>query len=873
MCYILMEKRRDKTMEIDMSVYLGAFLDEVDEQLQILDEEVLNLEQDGENLDTIQKIFRAAHTLKGSSAAMGMDKMKELTHKIENVFDAIRNHQLKVDTQIINLIFDSIDTIKVLKEAVLEGTMDAVDVTDLVARLEASKDNSLEAAEVAIAPKVESVRASLDDSTLFPEVILDEYQKDMVEKAFEIGMNVMAVYVSLNEKTMLKSVRAFLIDNNLKEIGEILASFPTTEIIEDELKFEGNAVYILVTASQNQEVLAVVNGISDIKGVHLTHITTANLESFCIGKKMGVVDHKLQQVVHDSPKTNLKVKVQPTVRVDVDRLESLINLVGELVISQTRLTDFRSRLSERYPNDPEMDVFHEVENHLGHIVSEIQEGLMKTRMLPIEQLFNRFPRMVRDIAQTAGKDINFVMEGKETELDRNLIEEIADPIIHLLRNSLDHGIESPEEREKLGKPRQGTVLLKAAHEENRIVITISDDGKGIDVEKIKQSAIKKQQITETEAERMTAKELVFLIFKSGVSTATQVTDISGRGVGMDIVRSHIEKLSGMIDIDTKVGEGTTFSIKLPLTLAIIRSLLIELGEKQFAIPLANVQEIIRIGQEEVRTIQNQEVGIVRDCVLPLVRLHKRFNTTEEVVNRKKRLLVVVVGLAEKRVGLVIDRTLGNREIVIKPLGKYMGATKYISGATIMGDGRVALIIDVGSIVLEEGMKHTFSGDSQDNAMIHNEKMIGITSFNLGDEEYGIEIEKVQDIITVPAISPIINSPFSIIGMSDFRGKLISVMDLRQRLGLPEQPLSRKSRIIVVKVKHELLGLLVDQVTQVLKVDENGIENAPNYESQVDQAYIRGIYHIDERLMILLNIDEIMGIDKLLQLNEQLISNE
>lgn len=859
-------------MELDMSVYLGAFLDEVDEQLQILEEEVLNLEQDGENIETIQKIFRAAHTLKGSSAAMGMDKMKGLTHKVENVFDAIRNQQLKVDTQIINLIFDSIDTIKSLKEAILNGTLDTVDVSDLVARLEAAKNTS-GGTSAPVAPT--QSQPQREDSTIFPEVLFDEYQKDMVEKAFEIGMNVVAVYVSLNEKTTLKSVRAFLINNNLKEVGEIIATYPSTEIIEDEAKFEGNLVYILITQSQSQELLAVVNSISDIRGVHLTSVTPDNLQSFCEGKKIGVVEQKApkaEDATTSSQKSDGKLKVQQTVRVDVDRLESLINLVGELVISQTRLTDVRMRLAEKYPNESQLESFHEVENQLGHIVSELQEGLMKTRMLPIEQLFNRFPRMVRDIAQKAGKEIDFVLQGKETELDRNLIEEIADPIIHLLRNSLDHGVESPEERELLGKPRQGKVVLRAAHEENHIVITISDDGRGIDAEKIKQAAIRKQQITEAEAERMTDKDLVMLIFKSGVSTAKQVTDISGRGVGMDIVRSHIEKLNGLIDIDTKLGEGTVFSIKLPLTLAIIRSLLIQLGDKHFAMPLANVQEIIRLGQDEVKTIQNQEVGIVRDRILPLVRMHGRLGTNEDHIVNKKRLLVVVVGLAEKRVGIVIDRTLGNQEIVIKPLGKYMGDTKYIAGATIMGDGKVALILDVGTIVLEEGLKDS-DMQEEDKKIVRDEQMIGVTSFNLGDEEYGIEIDKVQDIITVPSISPIINSPFSIVGMSNFRGKLISVMDLRKRLGLPEEPLSRKSRIMVVKIKDELLGLLVDQVTQVLKIYESDMGNAPSHESQIDQAFIRGIYHFDNRLMILLNIDEMIEMDKLLQLNEQLSLSE
>ena len=390
-----------------------------------------------------------------------------------------------------------------------------------------------------------------------------------------------------------------------------------------------------MTESQSQEVLSIVNSVSDIKSVEVSLITSENLESFCLGKKVEVVENRSLEENTSSSKSKTKVQVQQTVRVDVERLESLLNLVGELVISQTRLTDVRSRLVERYPNDPEMEGFQIVENHIGQIVSELHEGMMKTRMLPIEQLFNRFPRMVRDISQKVNKDVNFVMEGKETEFDRNLIEEIADPIIHLLRNSLDHGIESPEERERLGKPRQGTVLLKAAHEENHVVISISDDGKGIDAEKLKQSAINKRQITEEEASRMTEKEAVFLIFKSGISTADKITDISGRGVGMDIVRSHIEKLNGMIDIETKLGTELLLRLNFHLTLAIIRSLLVQMGEKQFAIPLANVQEIIRLSKEEVKTIQNQEVGLVRGHTLPLIRLHKRFNTSEENIYQQE----------------------------------------------------------------------------------------------------------------------------------------------------------------------------------------------------------------------------------------------
>ncbi len=854
-------------MEIDLSVYLGAFLDEVDEQLEILEREVLNLEQDAGNVETIQSIFRAAHTLKGSSAAMGMEKMKELTHKVENVFDSIRNQKLTVNTNIINIIFESIDRIKLLKEALVDGSIDSIVISDLIVNLESIQNsNSNKKDDENISAIEKQGIQNHSDGKVFPEVILDVYQKDMVEKAFQLGMNAIVVYVALNNDTLLKSVRAFLIHNNLKEIGEIIASFPSPEIIENEAQFDGSLAFIIVTNAKNKEVFNIVNSISDIQAIHLTLLTTSNLESFCVGKKLKIVEQRSPETEESSGKSNSQVKIQQTVRIDVERLESLMNLVGELVISQTRLTDVRGRLADRYENDPDIEGFHEVENHLGQIISELQEGMIKTRMLPIEQLFNRFPRMVRDIAQKSLKEVNFIMEGKETELDRNLIEEIADPIIHLLRNSLDHGIESPEERERLGKPRQGTVILKASHEENYIVITISDDGKGIDREKIKQSAIKKQLLSEDEVDRMTEKDLVFLIFKSGISTAKTITDISGRGVGMDIVRSHIEKLNGIIDIDTKVGEGTTFTIKLPLTLAIIRSILVKIGEKQFAVPLANVQEIIRIGKEDIKTIQNQEVGIVRDRVLPLVRLHKRLNASEEEIQNKKRLFVVVLGLADKRVGIIIDKTLGNQEIVIKSLGKYIGNPKYIAGATIMGDGNVALILDVGSIVNEEGTKDV-TNTHQSNEVISEEKILQLTTFRLGDEEYGIEIDKVKDIITIPTITPVINSPFSMMGMMNLRGKLIPVMDLRERFGISGQQTTRKSRIMVVDVQNEQIGLLVDQVTQVLKVNEETMENAPKYESLVEEAYIRGICHLQERLIILLDIDRVISIEKLLQLKQ------
>lgn len=868
-------RRCYKLSDFDFSSYLNVFLDELDEQLQILDEKVLELEQDSDNIDTIQSIFRAAHTLKGSSAAMGFDKMKELTHKIENVFDQIRNQQLHVNTTIINVIFESIDFIKVLKDGIINGTIEEIQINQIVEKLENCKNSSKvgEESDSKGNEKIETLPAEkteISENQIPTEVQLIDEQVDQIRNALNSGDKVFAVHVGLIPEAMLKSVRAFLIQNNLKDACEIIGVFPDNTVIEDDEKFDGNLLYIVSTDADFEDIYSIVNSIADIKTIELQPITEKNLKHWA--HKENTANLPTKQTVDQQEaveKTeNQKVKVQQTIRVDVGRLEHLLNLVGELVIDQTRLADVRSRLEDRYTNDPDIELFSEVGNHIGQVISELQEGMMKTRMLPIEQLFNRFPRMVRDLCQKANKEIDFVIEGKETELDRNLIEEIGDPIIHLLRNSVDHGIEDPKERETLRKPRKGKVTLKAAHEENHIVITISDDGRGIDPQKIKASALKKGFVTQEEICRMTDKELIFLIFRSGVSTAKQITDISGRGVGMDIVRNHIEKLNGMVDIESKVGEGTTFTIKLPLTLAIIRSLLVKLGNREFAIPLANVQEIVRLNMDEVKTIKNQEVGIIRDRVLPLVRMHNRLGTNEKNLQGKKRLFVVVVGLAEKRVGIVVDRTLGNQEIVIKPLGKFIGQPKYIAGATIMGDGNVALILDVGSIVREEGTKELSTPEIDQKTLSNQEEMmIQLATFKLGAEEYGVEIGRVKDIITVPTISNVMNGPYSVLGMINLRGKLIPVMDLRQRFEITQEELGRKSRIMVVEFKNELIGILVDQVTQVLKVPTKSIESPPDNTNQIDAKFIKSICNLNDRLIILLDLDLILDIEELKQLTK------
>ncbi len=846
--------------DFDLSIYLGVFLDEVDEQIQVLDKEIINLENEPKNLETIQKIFRAAHTLKGSSASMGFDQMKEVTHHLENIFDLIRNDKAQVTSDLINVIFESIDFIKVLKDAIVQGSINEIDIKPFVRTLQQVQSSDV------ISTRQEESCEPAETSATSATFVLDSYQIGVLEQASADGYNTFAVHVRLVEDALMKQVRTLLIHNNLKETGEIIATFPSIEDMEGEDSLE-DLTFILMTMQTKEEILQVVNQISDISYVHVSVIEETVIEE--TSKEELTEKENNRSTVEIEPKDttptdktqknkNQKTVVTPTVRVDVDRLEHLMNLVGELVIDQTRLVDVRGRLSEREGRaEDHLDVLDEVTNHLSRVISELQEGMMKTRMLPIEHLFNRFPRMVRDTAQKAGKEIEFAMEGKETELDRTLIEEISDPIIHLLRNALDHGIEPSSERLKAGKSEKGKVTLKALHEENHIVITISDDGRGIDHEKLRKASIEKGILTEEEANKMTEKDLVFLIFKSGMSTAKEITDISGRGVGMDIVRAHIEKLNGIIDIDTEIGIGTTFTIKLPLTLAIISSLLVKLGSKTFAVPLTNVLEIIRLNHDEIQHIKEKEVGLVRGRVLPLVRMKERLgmNNKEAIDSEKKRVFVVVVGIADKRIGIIADKTLGNQEIVIKSLGRYIGTPKYISGATIMGDGNVALILDISSIVRDEGTQ-----DLENNQLQKKENQMDeeqFVTFRLADEEYGIEIHRTKDIVSVPKITKVVNAPDGMLGLINLRGNMLPVFDLRHRFNLSETKMTKKTRIIVTEAHSQDVGFLVDEVTQVLKTNKSNIEKVPDHSQNNQHTLMNGIAKVEERVVLLLKFNEVL----------------
>ncbi|WP_028986887.1 chemotaxis protein CheA [Thermicanus aegyptius] len=660
----------------------GLFLDEVEEQLQIMEQEILKLEQYGESEETIQSLFRAAHTLKGSSATMGFDEMKRLTHELEHVLDRLRNRHLRATKSLINLLFKGLDQLRVLKAEFAEGVGTYTEIGPLLEELQHAADGEADPVEG---------RNEVPEAFLFtgdPAIV------SKVQDALESGLKVYEIEVHLSPDCPMKSARGLVIHNQLDAWGDLLEAAPTLEELRREESFSFTALrFLLATDADPSRLKEALLSLMDI-----TDVTVSNyhpLKQSHRFERMSIPSDEPEKRTI-SPTIAERGRGAQTIRVDVERLENLMNLVGELVIDQTRISQVERVLHHRYLSDENVDELRHITDHLIRVIVELQDSVMKVRMLPIEQLFTRFPRMVRDLAQSLKKEVDLVIEGGETELDRTVIEEITDPLIHLIRNAVDHGIEPAEERKRLGKTTKGRLRIRAAHEENQVVITVEDDGAGIDPVKMKESARLKGIITEEELKRLSDQEAVYLIFRPGFSTASSVSDISGRGVGMDIVRNHIEKLNGVIDIESKPGEGTRFKIKLPLTLAIITGLLIKLSGRTFILPMSSVVEIVRMPPEAVQTIKGDTVVVIRDRVLPVIWLHDYFHLPR-VPQKKNHHPIVVVGIAEKRFALMVDELMGNQEVVVKSLGTYIGKVVGISGATILGDGRVALILETAGI--------------------------------------------------------------------------------------------------------------------------------------------------------------------------------
>lgn len=671
----------------NMSEYTQVFLEEAEELLESLDEELVRLEQEKTNRTLLNDIFRVAHTLKGSSASMGFDDIAELTHEMESLLDKIRQGEGEVTSELIDVLLESLDALRSLVDKVAGRSAPPVEVKALVSKLELfspadRRENTDPGPSAPAEPSAEEV--SLTDS-----------EESVIKAAQVKGFHTYKITVRLDSGCQMKSVRAYLVFNRLEKMGEIIKAIPPIEDIEAE-KFDRVFVFFLITQAGLQEIEEALDAISELESVWVERLelnSPAPLETA----------EAEEELPHE-------YRFSQTVRVDVGRLDNLMNLVGELVIDRTRVEEIGGQVRARLGSDPVVDVLEEVSTHLGRLTGELQEEIMKARMLPIDQVFNRFPRMVRDLARRAQKEINFIIKGRETELDRSVIEEISDPLIHLLRNAVDHGIEEHQERIRLGKNPVGTIAVKAFHYENQIIITVEDDGRGMDPEALRQKAVEKGLMTREQASRLNTTDCLNLIFLPGFSTSKEITDISGRGVGMDIVREQLEKINGTVDINTQVGKGTKFTIRLPLTLAINRSLMVKHQDVIYAFPLVNVMETIRISPEEIKTVHGRQVIVLRGSVLPLCNLNRIYGGPQIVAEVEPKdigsdggLSVVVVGTSDKRVGIVVDELLGEQEIVIKSLGDFLGRIPGIAGATILGNGSISLILDVRGFVEQAGL--------------------------------------------------------------------------------------------------------------------------------------------------------------------------
>jgi two-component system chemotaxis sensor kinase CheA len=683
---------------------VAVFLDELDEKIEVISEQLLVLEKDRGNRAALQEIFRAAHTIKGSSAIMGYEKMSALTHEMENLLDRLRHGELEVSTEIVDCLFRALDTLKTLRARVTAGGEEP-DVEPVVAWLRscgtcpssaqgpgaASPEGACPAAPAAAAGARGGVPAG---PPVEPPPPLDDVELSVVREAEGRGFRAHWVTVHIDPECQMKSVRAFLIFENLGRTGEIIKSLPPAEEIQ-EGRYDWGFRVLLLTKEEPRALEHLLMSIAEVTAAEVTPVVLP--EDYRAPVRAEAAPGAAPAArVQDLPEAR---RVSQTVRIDVQKLDTLMNLVGELVIDRTRLNRLVEVFGGRYGTDDLVETLNEISSHLGQITGDLQEHIMKARMLPVAQVFNRFPRMVRDLAHRLGKEIDFIVQGKETELDRNVIEVIADPLMHLIRNAVDHGIEPPEERVRLGKPRAGRLLLKASYQESFIVITVEDDGRGMDPARIRERAVEMGLLDREAAARLPEREVLDLVFLPGFSTAGAVSELSGRGVGLDVVRNQIEQVNGTVEMFTAVGAGTRFTIKLPLTLAIIRALMVTLGDQVYAFPLTNVVETMHVRPSEIRRIKNNEVVVVRGQVLPLVRLAHLFQVPDA---GGEHLFAVVVGSGERRVGIIVDRLLGEQEIVIKSLGEYLGRIPGLAGATILGDGRVALIVDVRGLVKEIG---------------------------------------------------------------------------------------------------------------------------------------------------------------------------
>ena len=697
---------------MDVSQYLEIFIDESNEHLQTLSDELMVLEKEPENKDTINEIFRAAHSLKGMAGTMGYKRMQNLTHNMENVFSEIRNDKMKVNSKLVDVLFQCLDALESYVDNIRntqdEGTDDnepiIKELNDFLAN--EGKENAQPKEEK---PQEEAKPEGGTDETI-TDVSLADFEKNAVNEALKKGMHVCNIHVYVDPNCILKAARAFLVFKNLEGHGDVIKSMPSVQDIEDE-KFDFDFSIVFVTEEEASKILDIIKNVSEIKDAVLTEIKEPlKTEDDNAPAEASKEEHKNEAPAQDSAEkkpapsaakkpaqaASAKPGVKPvgrSVRVDIEKLDVLMNLVSELIIAKNGLVASASDEEGNAANQG----FHEQIEYLERVTTNLHESVMKVRMMPIESVVSKFPRMIRDLSKKLNKKMELYMTGEETELDRTVIDEIGDPLMHLLRNSADHGLESAEVRAERGKPEVGSIFLNAYQDGNNVVIEVGDDGNGIDVEKVKAKAIEKGNITEEQAEMMTEKEIIDLLFRPSFSTSDKITDVSGRGVGLDVVKSKIEALGGAVEVKTTYGVGSTFIIHLPLTLAIIQALMVKLGDEKYAISLDSIQTIEDIPVSEIKYVHAKEVINLRGNVIPLVRLRELLDVPGEP-EESENITVVIVSKGDKQAGLVVDSLIGQLEIVIKSLGKYININKMISGATILGDGSVALIIDANTFV-------------------------------------------------------------------------------------------------------------------------------------------------------------------------------
>ncbi|WP_261306044.1 chemotaxis protein CheA [Paenibacillus andongensis] len=687
---------------MELSQYLSMFIDESKEHLQSLNENLLSLESNPQDISIVHNIFRSAHTLKGMSATMGFEDIAALTHEMENVLDLVRNSKIEMNPFIFDCIFKSLDSLESMVEDIIQGGTGKADVSPIVAALRSIVTGDYKTAQ---APEVTAAKEPAKG------IEVDEFQFSILQQSIDSGFLVFYIEVSVNENCVLKAARAYMVFDALERMGEIVKATPSVQEIEQEKFDRSFSLYFISKVDQGTLEKEILN-VSEIQSAVIITVDSESLVE--LSRPRNEVEMARQEIAAAvaeaiSPVVSVETvqRVEPvtaaakptaggapvasrTIRVDIERLDALMNLFSELLIDRVRLEQLASEVKRN-------DLTETVE-HMSRVSSDLQNIVLKLRMVPVDSVFNRFPRMIRDLAKSLDKKVDLVITGAETELDRTVIDEIGDPLVHLLRNAVDHGIESISDRLAAGKSEQGTIQLRAFHSGNHVFIEIEEDGRGIYREKVLKTALKNGLVTAEQAAKLSDLEVYNLLFASGFSTAEKISDISGRGVGLDVVKTKIQMLGGHVQVDSKPGFGSKFSVQLPLTLSIISAMLVRLGSEKYAIPLSSIVETSAIQKKQIRNIHGNKMVEYRNSVIPLVSLSTLFDVPDFNEDLEEETEIVVVRKGDKQVALMVDEFIGQQEIVLKTLGKYLSGLFAISGATILGDGQVALIIDPNALI-------------------------------------------------------------------------------------------------------------------------------------------------------------------------------